>query len=165
SVEPGSSVTVQGETVELYDGSFAVGDKLPEIAQGVILPIEGKVSLISFVPSVDTPVCEEQTHLLGETTTLDPRVTRITVSRDLPMAQQRFASAASLENIKYISDYKTGSFGKSTGLMMKGRELLARGVIVTDSQGIIKYYQVVPDITQLPDMEKAIKVANQLVNE
>ena len=81
------------------------------------------------------------------------------------MAQQRFAAAANLQNIQYVSDYKMGSFGKSTGLMMKGKELLARGVIVTDKSGVIQYYQVVPDITQLPDMAKAIEVANKLAAE
>lgn len=165
SVEPGSSVTLQGETVQLYNGSFTIGEKISEVAKGIDLPIEGKVSLISIVPSIDTRVCEEQTHILGESTNLDPKVARITVSRDLPMAQHRFANDAKLENVKFVSDYKTGSFGRSMGLMMQGKELLARGVIVTDKHGIIKYYQIVPDVAQLPDMEQAIKVANQLAKE
>ena len=121
------------------------------------------VSVINIVPSIDTAICEEQTHLLGESDKLSNKVDKYVISRDLPMAQDRFAKEANLENITYLSDYKSGSFGEHTGLLMKGSLLLARAVIVTDAQGIVKYMQVTPEVSHLPNMNKAFTVANKLV--
>ena len=79
------------------------------------------------------------------------------------MAQQRFAEAAGLTNITYLSDYKSGEFGRNSGLMMKNEELLARAVVVTDAKGTIKLLQIVPHVTTLPDLNKAIQLANELI--
>jgi thiol peroxidase len=78
------------------------------------------------------------------------------------MAQKRFAAESGLENIQYYSDYKDAGFGKTTGLLIKGPELLTRGVLVLDQKGVIRYMQFVPKVEELPDMEKAFAFANQL---
>jgi len=163
SVQPGSSVLAGKEKIDLYKGSFKIGDSFAKLTKGTDVQLTNAVSVINVVPSVDTPVCEEQTHSLGENSVLDKRVSRLTISRDLPMAQQRFAKEAKLTNIVYYSDYKQGSFGKNSGLLMKGKELLARAVIVTDQNNIIRYFQIVPDVSHLPDMDEAYRVANSLL--
>jgi len=127
---------------------------------------KGAVLFLSIVPSLDTPVCEEQTHYLGEEGDKLPKeVRRITISRDTPFAQKRFAKEAKLMNLQYLSDYKEGEFGKATGLLMDKIMLLARSVVLVDKKGIIRYIQVVPEITRLPDMEKAFQKAMELNRE
>ena len=112
-----------------------------------------------------TKVCEEQTHYLGEEgDNLPATIKRITISRDTPFAQRRFAEEADLDDIQYLSDYKAGEFGKSVGLLIDGPMLLARSVILVDKQGVVQYIQVVPEVTHLPDMEKAFGVATELAN-
>lgn len=170
SVEAGTTVKVQGQQVALYPGKLKKGDHLAKIIEKTLQAPQvekwsGSVVVIDVVPSVDTPVCEEQTHRLGETTMLDPTIKRVTISRDLPTAQNRFATAAKLTNIIYLSDFKSGEFGKKTGLLMKDRELLARAVIVLDQTGRVAYYQIVPEVSQLPNMEAAFKAANELVKK
>ncbi|MDH7499507.1 MAG: peroxiredoxin, partial [candidate division NC10 bacterium] len=124
---------------------------------------KGSVLLLSMVPSLDTPVCEEQTHYLGEQgNRLPPAVKRITISRDTPFAQKRFAKEAKLTQIRYLSDYKEGAFGRSTGLLIDELALLARAVVLVDKEGIVRYIQVVPELTHLPDMEKAFNQAVEL---
>jgi thiol peroxidase len=124
---------------------------------------EGSILLLSIVPSLDTPVCEEQTHYLGEKGEKLPKsVKRIVISRDTPFAQKRFAKEAKLTNLQYLSDYKQGDFGRSTGLLTEGLMLLARSVILVDKQGIVRYIQVVPEMTHLPDMGKAFEKAIEL---
>lgn len=123
----------------------------------------GSVLFLSIVPSIDTAVCEAQTHYLGEEgDALPPTIKRITISRDTPFAQARFAKEAKLEDIDYLSDYKEGAFGRSTGLLIDGPRLLARSVVLVDKQGIVRYIQVVPDITHLPDMGNAFAKAIEL---
>jgi len=121
---------------------------------------------LSLVPSIDTKVCEAQTHLLGEEgDRISSEVLRITISRDTPFAQKRFAAEAKLTDIKFLSDYKEGVFGRSLGLLMDGPRLLARSVILVDRQGIVRHIQVVPEVSNLPDMEKAFDIVNELVQE
>jgi len=40
--------------------------------------------------------------------------------------------------------------------------LLARSVVIVDKEGIVRYIQVVPEMSHLPDMEKAFKKTIEL---
>jgi thiol peroxidase len=125
--------------------------------------MKGSIVLLSIVPSIDTAVCEAQTHFLGEEgNRLPPQIKRITISRDTPFAQKRFAKEAKLEHIQFLSDYKEGAFGRATGLLIDGDMLLTRSVIILDKEGRVRYIQVVPEITHLPDLERAFQKAEEL---
>lgn len=171
SAVPGTQVARQGQELALTGTGIEVGQKLPEtglVDAATMQPVDltsyqGSVLFLSIVPSIDTKVCEVQTHYLGEEgDKLPAEIKRITVSRDTPFAQERFAKEAKLEDIQYLSDYKEGAFGRSVGLLMDGPRLLARSVIIVDKQGIVQYIQVVPDITHLPDMKEAFTKAAAL---
>jgi len=171
SSQPGTQVSFRGNSVKLLGSPISVGKPLPSVEvvdamsmKGVDLSKErGSVLFLSIVPSLDTPVCEEQTHYLGEKgDRLPGSVRRIVISRDTPFAQKRFAKEAKLTNLQYLSDYKQGDFGRSTGLLTDGPMLLARSVVIVDKQGMVRYIQVVPEMTHLPDMEKAFEKAIEL---
>lgn len=171
SVSPGTEVSRKGAVLSLIGTGIEVGKPLPESAlvkAGTMETINlndysGKVLFLSIVPSIDTKVCEEQTHYLGEEgDSLPSTIQRITISRDTPFAQARFAEEAKLEDITYLSDYKMGDFGRSTGLLIDGPQLLARSVVLVDKRGVVRFIQVVPEITHLPDMEKAFAKAREL---
>jgi len=174
SSEPGGSVS-RGETkVKLLGTRVSIGNPLPSVTlvdaatmQEVDLSRErGSVLFLSVVPSIHTRVCEAQSHYLGEKGNSMPGdVRRITISRDTPFAQKRFAHGAKLVNVQFLSDYKQGDFGRSIGLLMEGSMLLSRSVILVDKKGIVRYIQVVPDITHLPDMERAFLRATELSRE
>jgi thiol peroxidase len=174
SAVPGTQVARKGEKLPLTGEGIEVGQRLPDTGlvdaatmKAVNLnDYRGNVLLLSIVPSIDTKVCEAQTHYLGEQgDRLPAAVKRITVSRDTPFAQARFAKEAKLEDIWYLSDYKEGDFGRSIGLLMDGPRLLARSVVLVDRQGVVQYIQVVPDVSHLPDMATAFDKATALVNQ
>jgi thiol peroxidase len=174
SVQPGSVVQRGDKRFPLLGTPISKGDSLPSVslldamtAEEVDLSQErGKVLFLNIVPSLDTPVCDAQTHYLGEEgDKLPDLVQRITISRDTIFAQRRFAEEAKLTDIRYLSDHREGEFGKSTGLLMDGLKLLARSVIVVDTRAKVQYIQVVPEITHMPDMEKAFQEAIQLARE
>ncbi len=171
---PGTTVSRGGAPVNLLGTAGTVGQSIPSVKlvdaatlKDVDLAQEkGSLLFLSIVPSLDTPVCEEQTHYLGEEGEKLPKeIRRITISRDTPFAQKRFAKEAKLTNLQYLSDYKDGSFGRATGLLMEGSLLLARSIMLVDKKGIIRYIQVVPEITHLPDMERAFAVAAEMAKE
>ena len=174
SVEPGTFVTFKGDRLKLIGTPLSSEKPLPSgqlmdamTMKDVDLSQEkGSILFLSIVPSLDTPVCEAQTHYLGEKSDKLPKeVRKITISRDTPFAQKRFATEAKLTNIQYLSDYKEGSFGRANGLLLDGLMLLARSVVLVDKKGIVRYIQVVPEITHLPDMEKAFQKAIELAKE
>lgn len=161
-MEPGSVVYRKGEPVNLYEGQLKLGDSFRPYAELIQLELKGP-AVISVVPSIDTAVCEEQSHVMGESPDLSPGVQRVVISRDTPMAQARFSKEAKLGNVVFVSDFTQAAFGKKSGLLMKGSELLARAVIVVDAEGVIRHVQVVKEITQLPDLKVAFTVANKMV--
>jgi len=174
TIEPGGTVARGEARFKLLGSPVSVGKPLPSVMlvdamamKEVDLSQErGKVLFLSIVPSIDTPVCEEQTHYLGEEgNKLPDGVRRITISRDTPFAQKRFSKEAKLSHLQYLSDYKQGEFGRSTGLLVDGSLLLSRSIIIVDKKGIVRYIQVVPDISHLPDMEKAFQKAVELAKE
>jgi len=174
SVEPGSSVTFRGEQLKLIGTPLSIGKPLPsaKLVDAVTMKEvdlsqeRGSVLFLSIVVSVDTPVCEEQTHYLGdEGKKLPKEIKRITISRDTPFAQKRFAKESKLTEISYLSDYKEGDFGRATGILIDKMMLLARSVILVDKKGIVRYIQVVPEITHFPDMDGAFQKAIELAKE
>jgi len=171
SAVPAGNVALQGREVKLTGTPLKEGEPLPAtdlvdaftMKKVDLTQMKGKVLLLSLVPSLDTKVCEAQTHYLGEQGKLLPAgIIRIAISRDTPFAQKRFAEEAKLTEITYLSDYRDGSFGRSTGMLQEESMLLARGVILVDKEGIVRYIQVVPELSHLPDMEFAFAKALQL---
>lgn len=167
----GNSVSMKGNPLPLAGTAVEVGKPLPAaIVTGADLkPVNlaessGKVRVISVVPSIDTKTCDRQTHELSEKNGgLDKSVEMITVSMDLPFAQKRFADEAKIKNVTFLSDYKMREFGQNHGLMIEPLGLLARAVIVTDKNNIVRYMQVVPELTSLPDMQAAMQAARALL--
>lgn len=168
----GSSVTMKGGALPLAGtGVVEVGKPLPAaiVSSNALKPVNiadanGKVRIISVVPSLDTPTCDKQTHELSEENDgLDKKVELVTISMDLPFAQSRFAKEAKINNITFLSDYKNREFGNNNGLLIAPLALLARAVIVTDKDNIVRYLQVVPEVTALPDMQAAMHAARALL--
>jgi len=105
SSQPGTQVTFKGSAVKLLGSSISFGSTLPSVElvdamsmKGVDLSKErGSVLFLSIVPSLVTPVCEEQTHYLREKgDMMSKSIKRITISRDTPFAQKRFAKESKL---------------------------------------------------------------------
>jgi thiol peroxidase len=171
SAGDGNSVMMKGSPLPLKGQALKVGEPLPSavVTAANLSPVDiakgdGKVRIISVVPSVDTPTCEAQTHALSEKDRkLADQVEMVTISMDLPFAQQRFAKEAKIKNVTFYSDYKSGAFGMNNGLMIDPLHLLARAVIVTDKNNIVRYLQVVPEVTELPDMAAAMNAAKALL--
>ena len=164
------TITLGGKPLTLTGEKLKTGNMLPT----VLLPdlglkmvdlqsFKGKVTLLSVVPSIDTPTCDKQTHILSEENKgLDKIANLITISRDLPFAQKRFATKTKMQNIIFLSDYRDAQFGKSTGLLIEENRLLARAIIILDPEGTVRYLEIVSELSKLPDMEKAMEFARSL---
>jgi len=167
----GNKVGSRGRPADLAGTSLKVGDKLPSanLVKTDMSVIDigsngGKVRILNVVPSLDTTTCDEQTHELAETNDgLDAQVEMVTISVDLPFAQRRYTKSGEFKNVTFLSDYRGNAFGKGTGLLLKQSQLLARAVLVVDKDNVIRHMQVMPDMSFLPDMQTAFKVARGLI--
>jgi thiol peroxidase len=166
----GHTVSFKGDPKALVGPGVKVGEKLrdvplvkPDLSVINIADTKGIIRVISIVPSIDTKVCEQQTHYLSEKNNgLDKQLQMITISVDTPFAQKRFAEEAKISNVTFLSDYRGGDFGRTHGLLVKEPHILARAVMVVDQDNVIRYLQVTPELAELPDMDAAFKEARAL---
>lgn len=168
-MEKRSVTTFFGNPMTLLGKEVKVGDKAPEFVciKGDLSPfslkdVEGKVKLISVVPSVDTGVCELQTVRFNQEAGQLEDVAVITISCDLPFAQARFCGAKGIENAVVVSDYKDHSFGLEYGFLIEEFKLLNRGIVVIDKDDVVRYVEYVSENTDHPDYDKALEVAKSL---
>ena len=164
-------VTMKGKPVVLLGNAVNVGDKAPDfevVAKDLstvkFSSFAGKVCVISCVPSLDTSVCDIMTRRFNEEAVkLDDDVVVLAISMDLPFGQNRWCIAADVKNVYVFSDHRTASFGQTYGVLIKDLRLLARAVFVVDRNGIIRYENIVPEITHEPDYDKVLDEVKKLL--
>ena len=123
----------------------------------------GKVRIISVFPSVDTPVCSRQNKRFNkEVAGMGDDVVVLSISVDLPFAQKRFCDVEGIKNAFVYSDYNGLDFGTKYGFVIEQLRLLSRGVVVIDKEGIIRYIEYVPEVTDEVDFEKALETVRSL---
>lgn len=164
-----ANVTFAGNPVNLVGSLPQVGEKAADfalIAQDLsaksLADFDGKVKVIAIYPSIDTGVCAAQNRQVNALFNEMDDVVVLSVSRDLPFAQKRFCGAEGLENIITLSDYRAAEFGEAYGFLIDELKLLARGTVIIDKDNVVKYVEVVPEITTEPDYDKAVEVVKSL---
>ena len=168
--EKPNAVTFKGNPLTLIGPDIKVGNKAPnfQVIAKDLSPVtldssKGKVRLISVVPSLDTPVCDQQTRRFNEEAAkLPTNVEVLTVSADLPFAQARFCGAANIDRVKTLSDHRELSFGQAYGVLIKELKLLARSVFVVDAADRIQYVEVVKEVTNHPNYDAALAAVKKV---
>jgi len=169
--EQTGAVTMKGRPLTLLGNQVNTGDKAPDfeaIANDLstvrFSSLPRKVYIISSVPSLDTSVCALQTRRFNEQARrLGPDVVTLTVSMDLPFAQKRWCQEEEVKNLQTLSDHKDESFGKGYGVLIKELRLLARAVFVVDKDGIIRFIQIVKELSEEPDYQSILNAVRELL--
>jgi thiol peroxidase len=156
----GNPLTLAGEAVRV--GQQAPNFTLHYFDDGMktvsLADLQGKPTLLSVVPSLDTPVCAKQTGVFNrQLAELGNRVNALTVSLDLPFAMKRFCGAESITNLRVGSDYQNRKFGQDFGTLIEELKIMCRAVFVLDSQGKVVHAEYVKEVTNEPDYDTAIK--------
>jgi len=124
---------------------------------------QGKVRIITSVPSLDTPVCNQETRRFNEEAAGLGEVKVLCISMDLPFAQGRFCESAGIDKVETLSDYKDASFGMAYGVLIKEHRLDHRAVFVIGADDKIRYVEYVPEMTNPPNYAAALQAARALV--
>jgi thiol peroxidase len=168
------AVTFKGNPMTLVGEPVKAGQQAPDFTlhayEGgslkTITPadLKGKPTIISVVPSLDTPVCQTQTKKFNEQlASYGDRINALTVSLDLPFAQNRFCGAEGIKNLRSASDYQDRSFGRNWGMLIDELKILARGTFVLDKDGKVVYAEQVKEVAEEPNYEEPLKALKQLV--
>jgi thiol peroxidase len=148
----------------------AVGKPAPEatLLDNSLKPVglsayRGKPVVLVTVPSLDTPVCDTETRRFNrEAAALGDRVAVVVASTDLPFAQGRWCGAAGVDRVTTLSDHRDTALGLAYGVLIQELRLLARSVFVIGPDGVLRYAQVVKEITKEPDYEAVVAAVRAL---
>lgn len=143
----------------------AVGTKAPDfsltrtdLVDVSLADYAGKKVILNIFPSVDTDVCAASVRKFNSEAANIRGTVVLCVSKDLPFAHKRFCGAEGIENVVSLSALRS-EFGKSYGVLLTDGPLaglFARSIVVLDESGKVIYNQLVPEIKQEPDYEKAL---------
>lgn len=162
-----AGITFKENPVNTSGNIPAAGDTAPEfsltgadLGDVTLGSYKGKKLVLNIFPSIDTGVCATSVRKFNEKASSLENIAVLCISRDLPFAQSRFCGAEGLNDVVTLSEMKDRNFGAAYGMeMVDGplKGLLARGVVVVDEEGKVAYSELVPEIAQEPDYEKALQ--------
>ncbi len=161
-------VTFNGNPLTLMGTEIKVGAKAPEfeVVSKTLAPVklsdyDGKVRIVSVVPSIDTAVCDMQTRRFNEEAAKLADVVVLSISVDLPFALAKYCAANGIESVQTLSDHKELDFGLKYGFVIEELRLLTRGIVVIDQEGIVKHVEYVKEMTEHPNYGQALVLAKQ----
>jgi thiol peroxidase len=164
-----AQVTLGGNPIHTNGDLPAVGAKAPdfkltsgELKDLTLADFKGKRKILNIVPSLDTPVCATSTRKFNESAGKLPNTVVLVVSADLPFASGRFCTTEGLKNVTTLSLMRDKNFAKDYGVLIQDGPLAgvcARAVVVLDENDKVVYKQLVPEIKQEPDYDKALAAA------
>jgi len=162
-------ITSGGNPLTLLGKEIKVGDQAPDfrVLDNDLKPVSlstysGKTILISSVPSLDTSVCDMETRRFHEEAgKLGDDVIILTISMDLPFAQKRWCGAAGVDRVITLSDHREADFGTKYGVLIKELRLLARAVFLVDKERVIRYVEIVPEVSSEPNYQAAVEAISQ----
>lgn len=157
----GSPIHISGSLPRLgmQAPNFTLIDK--DLKKRSLKDYPGKRKLISTVPSLDTQVCSLSAKKFSQAIKEHPQEGIVlNVSADLPFAQSRFCHAEGVDNIICLSMMNSKDFAQSYGILILDGPiagLCARAIIVLDENDTVIYTELVSEITQEPNYEKALQ--------
>jgi thiol peroxidase len=157
----------KGNPVNTSGNLPLTGSKAPEfslvksdLGTLTLSELKGKKLILNIFPSLDTSVCATSVRKFNQLAAGKENARVLAISKDLPFAHGRFCTTEGITNVVTLSGFRDEKFGKKYGVLMKDGPLAglyARSIVVIDEAGKVIYTQLVPDITQEPDYDTAMK--------
>jgi thiol peroxidase len=161
-----ATITLQGNEIHTNGELPAAGSKAPDfslvdkdLGDVSLATYAGKKKLLNIVPSLDTPVCATSTRKFNEFAAGRDDVVMLVIAADLPFAMTRFCGAENIDKVVPLSMMRSRNFAKDYGVLITDGPLAgitARAVVVLDESDKVVYSELVPEIAQEPDYDKAL---------
>ena len=161
-----ATITLKGNPIHTNGQLPAVGSSAPDFRlvdkdlNDVRLGnFKGKKKLLNIVPSLDTDVCATSAKKFNDYAKARKDLVILTVSADLPFAQGRFCKVEGIDNVITLSMMRSHDFAKDYGVLIQDGPLAgiaARAVVALDDRDRVVYTELVPEIAQEPNYDKAL---------
>lgn len=167
-------ITLQGNKIHTEGHLPATGAKAPDfvlVNQDLenigLADFQDKPKVMITVPSLDTPVCATSAKKFNEMAEKYPHVTFLVISADLPFAASRFCSGENIDNdnVVVLSLMRGKRFAKDYGVMIQDGPLAgitARAIVVIDKDDVVKYTQLVKEVSDEPDYDELNNILRKL---
>jgi thiol peroxidase len=162
-----AKITLKGNPINTSGNLPAKGSQAPEftlvksdLGSLSLKELKGKKLILNISPSLDTSVCATSVRKFNQLAAAMKNTQVLAITKDLPFAHGRFCSTEGITNVTPLSGFRDSVFGKAYGVdiidgPMAG--LYARSIVVIDEAGKVVYNQLVPETTQEPDYDSALK--------
>ncbi|MBU0483098.1 MAG: thiol peroxidase [Proteobacteria bacterium] len=135
-----------------------------DLSDCALQDFSGKMVVLNIFPSIDTGVCAASVRRFNQEVSSFRHTVVLCISADLPFAHKRFCESEGLNDVIPLSVFRSPDFGKEYGVIITSGALaglLARAIVIIDKSGKVIYTEQVPEITQDPDFETALRVITQ----
>ena len=163
-----AQIKLKGNPIHTVGNLPSVDSSLPDfnltttdLGDVTLNDFKGQRLVLNIFPSLDTAVCAASVRQFNKLAAGLKNTKVLCISMDLPFAHKRFCTSEGIEHVINLSELHERGFGETYGVrIIDGpmRGLFARSVIIADETGKIIYAELVPEITQEPDYEAAMKV-------
>lgn len=161
-----AKITLEGNTISTNGNLPGIGDTAPDftlvdadLKDVALSDFADKKKLLNIVPSLDTGVCATSTKKFNEEADKHTDTVMLIISADLPFAQARFCGAEQTTKVTALSMMRNRNFAKDYGVLIQDGPLAgicARAIVVLDENDRVLYSELVPEIAQEPDYDKAL---------
>ncbi len=161
-----ATITLKGQEIHTSGELPPVGSQAPDFVlvdkdlnDRTLADFRGKKKLLNIVPSLDTPVCATSTRKFNDYAKGRDDVVMLVISADLPFAQARFCGAEGVDKVVPLSMMRSRKFAKDYGVLITDGPLAgitARAVVVLDENDRVVHTELVPEIAQEPDYDRAL---------
>ncbi len=161
-----ATITLKGNPIHTQGEVPKIGARAPDfrlvdgdLNEKALGDYKGKKKLLNIVPSLDTPTCALSTKKFNDFAKTRSDTVILIISADLPFAQKRFCGNENLQNVIPLSLMRGQNFAKEYGVLIQDGPLAgitARAVVVIDENDKVTYTELVPEIADEPDYEKAL---------
>jgi thiol peroxidase len=165
-------VKFRGQDVTVLGRDLKAGDLAPEFSVQTLewatinglASTQGKVRIISALPSLETDVCDRETRRFNqEAALLGKDIVILAISTDLPFTQKRWCGAAGVDQVTVLSDHMGADFGLKYGCLIKEARILRRAVFVVDRAGKVSYAAYMPALGEEPNYAEALASARAVL--
>jgi thioredoxin-dependent peroxiredoxin len=161
-----ATITLKGNTIHTNGELPATGEAAPdfrlvnaELQDVGLADFKGKKKVLNIFPSMDTPTCAQSTRTFNSKAGDHPDTVFLMISADLPFAMSRFCQAENIDNVISLSMMRSRNFAKDYGVLITDGPLAgiaARAIVVIDTDDKVVYTELVSEIADEPDYDKAL---------
>ena len=161
-----ASITLEGNGINTNGELPAIGSTAPDftltngdLGDVTLEDFSGKKKLLNIVPSLDTGICATSTKRFNDEAINHEDTVFLTISADLPFAQGRFCEAENVDKVQTLAIMRDKNFAKDYGVLITDSPLkgiTARAIVILDENNKVIYTELVPEIAQEPDYDKAL---------